>query len=159
MLFQKVYEDNASGKLSDERFKQLAGVYEVEQAELKEQNTILQNELEAFEADSENVSKFLELIKRYTTFNELTVPMLNAFIQKILVHAPDRTSGFRVVKVDIWFNFIGNFELPSEEPTQQEIEANTQYLQKLIRQRAANRRYAAKMKEKERLKQELAATA
>jgi hypothetical protein len=158
-LFQKVYEDNASGKLSDERFKQLSGVYEKEQAELREQNTILQNELEAFEADSDNVSRFLELIKRYTTFDEISTPMLNEFIQKILVHAPDRTSGFRVVKVDIWFNFIGNFELPKEEHTPEEIEAETKYLQKCLKQRESNRRYREKKRAKELLEQALATAA
>jgi len=140
-LFRKVYEDNACGKLSDERFKQLSDVYEAEQATLKEQNAALQKALEVFESDSDNVNRFLELMKRYTAFNELTTPMLNEFIQKILVHAPDRSGGERVVKVDIWFNFIGNFELPHEEPTPEEIAAHAKRLAKLMRQREANRRY------------------
>lgn len=144
LLFRKVYEDNATGKLSDERFEQLSGGYEAEQAELKIQNAALQNEVAGFETDSANVEGFLRLARRYRSFDELTTPMLNEFVQKILVHEADRSSGERVQRVDIHFNFIGNFELPKEEPTPEELAAHAKRLEKLKKQREANRRYYEK---------------
>ncbi|MCL2153835.1 MAG: recombinase family protein [Oscillospiraceae bacterium] len=158
LLFQKVYEDNATGKLSDERYKQLSVAYEQEQAGLKHQNTVLKSELDTFEADSTNTDAFMKLVRKYTAFDELTTPMLNEFIRKIVVHRPDKSSGERVQKVDIHFNFIGNFELPQEEPTPEEIEANAILIEKLLKKREANRRYNekynAKQREKYRLEQE-----
>jgi len=110
--FQKIYEDNASGKLSDKRLAQLSGSYEQEQASLKEQSALLQDELNAFNADGEKAGKFIEVVRRYTEFDELSNAMLNEFIQKILVHEADKSSGERVQEVDVYFNFIGNFTLP-----------------------------------------------
>jgi DNA invertase Pin-like site-specific DNA recombinase len=153
-LFRKVYEDNAGGKLSDARFEQLASGYEQEQAELKQQSAVLQAELDAFEADSENVGRFLELARRHTAFDELTTPMLNEFVREIFIHKPDKSSGERVVKVDIHFNFIGNFELPKAEPTPEELEARAKRLEKLMKQREANRRYYEKHKEKQAREQQ-----
>lgn len=150
LLFRKVYEDNATGKLTDERFEQLSGAYEAEQAELKARNAVLENEMAAFEADSKNVDRFLHLVRRHRSFDELTTSMLNEFVQKILVHKPDKSSGERVQKVDIWFNFIGNFELPRAEPTSEELAAHAKRLEKLKKQREANRRYyEKKRREKE----------
>jgi hypothetical protein len=80
--------------------------------------------------------------------------MLNEFIHKIYVHEADRSSGERVVKVDVHFNFIGNFELPRVEPTPEELEANAKRLARLQKQREANRRYYAKQKEKQRQERE-----
>ncbi|MDR1558452.1 MAG: recombinase family protein [Clostridiales bacterium] len=154
LLFRKVYEDNATGKLTDERFEQLSGTYEAEQAELKMRNAGLEDEIAAFEADSENVGRFLKLARRHRSFEELTTPMLNEFVQKILVHKPDKSSGERVQKVDIWFNFIGNFELPKAEPTPEEVAAHAKRLEKLKKQREANwRHYEKKRREKEEREQ------
>lgn len=62
-------------------------------------------------------TNFIELVKRYTDFSELTTPMLNEFVEKILVHEADYSSGERVQEVEIYLNFIGKFELPVKEPT------------------------------------------
>jgi hypothetical protein len=148
-LFRKVYEDNATGKLSDERFTQLSGAYESEQAELRQQSTALRSELEAFEADSEKAEKFIGIVRRYTEFDALSTAMLNEFVQKILVHAPDKSSGERVQEVDVYLNFIGKFDLPIEEeapPTQEELAAQEKRRKRLARQREANRRFYAKRK-------------
>jgi small-conductance mechanosensitive channel len=102
LLFQRVYEDYATAKLSDERYQQLSGSYEKEQAELKAQNAALQAELDAFNADGEKAGRFIEIVRRYTEFDELTTPMLNEFIHKILVHEADKSSGERVQKVEIY---------------------------------------------------------
>ena len=150
-LFRKVYEDNATGKLSDERFTQLSGAYEAEQAELRQQSAILRDELEAFEADSEKAGKFIEIVRRYTEFDTLTGAMLNEFVEKILVHKADKSSGERVQQVDVYLNFIGKFDLPPVEeapPTPEELEAREKRRRKLERQREANRRFYEKQKAK-----------
>jgi DNA invertase Pin-like site-specific DNA recombinase len=150
LLFQRIYEDNATGKISDERFMQLSGVYESEQSELKQQNKHLQTEIDAFYTDSEKSDKFIELVNRYGEITELTTPLLNEFINKIIVHEADKSSGERVQKVVIHFNLIGEFELPHEEKplTPEEQEAHEKWLKKKAYQREANRRWYAKQKAK-----------
>jgi len=158
-LFRKVYEDNANGKLSDERYNQLSGAYEREQGELKQQNIELQSELDSFNADSVKADRFIEIVRHYTEFEKLTTPMLNEFINKILVYESDKSSGERVQQVDIHFNFIGNFIVPREEapPTPEELETQEKLREKRAKQREANKRwYAKKMKEAERLRAEQA---
>lgn len=78
-------------------------------------------EIEKYESDTVRADKFIELVKRYTDFSELTIPMLNEFVEKILVHEADYSSGERVQEVEIYLNFIGKFELPVKEPTAEEI--------------------------------------
>jgi hypothetical protein len=137
--------------LSDERFAQLSGAYEAEQAELRQQSALLRFGLDAFEADSEKAGKFIGIVRRYTEFDELSGAMLNEFVQKILVHAPDKSSGERVQQVDVYLNFIGKFDLPAEEeapPSPEELAAREKRRQKLARQREANRRFYAKQKAK-----------
>jgi hypothetical protein len=149
-LFQKVYEDNVTGKLSDERFAQLSGSYDKEQTELKAQNTVLREELDVFVADNEKTGRFIELVRRYKDFEELTTPMLNEFIQKILVHEADKSSGERIQDLDIFFSFIGNFEIPKEEivPTAEELAEQEKQRRKREKQREANQRFYAKQKAK-----------
>ncbi|MCL2034227.1 MAG: recombinase family protein [Oscillospiraceae bacterium] len=154
-LFRKTYEDNATGKLSDKRFTQLSAEYEREQEMLDAQNDILQTELDNFRACNMKVDSFIGLVRRYTSFEELTAQMLNEYIKKIVVYEPDRSSGERVQDVEIYFNFIGKFELPETEPTPEELAAHEKRIQKLIKQREANKRYYQKKKaERERLKQQ-----
>ncbi|GHV48652.1 recombinase [Clostridia bacterium] len=147
-LFKKIYEDNASEKLSDKRFEQLSADYEREQAELESQNELLTEQITAFNEDSEKSSRFIELVRRYTQFDELTTPMLNSFINKIVVHEADKSSGERVQNVDVHFNFIGKFTPPQEKhiPTEEELAEAEKRRQRLVKQREANHRYYAKRK-------------
>jgi len=148
-LFRKTYEDNVNGKLSDERFKKLTTDYEAEQAELLQRNSVLQNELDEFNADSFKTDNFIELVRRYTEFEELSTQMLNEFIQKIVVHTADKSSGERIQDVDIYFNFIGNIDFPVEEPQKVDpAEQEKKYI-KRIKQREANQRAYAKRKAKQ----------
>ena len=111
-LFQKVYEDNANGRLSDERYELLSATYEQEQIDLKAQNAELQAHLTAFETDSFKADRFIEIVKRYTEFDTLTPAMLNSFVEKIYVHEADKTGAQREQQIDIHLNFIGQFEPP-----------------------------------------------
>jgi len=147
-LFRKVYEDNAAGKLSDERYAMLASAYEQEQLDLKKQTADMQTELNGYIEDSLKAERFIEIVRRYTKFDELTNAMLVEFISKIFVHEADKSTGERIQHIDIHFNFIGNFELPYEDvpPTTEEIEAEKQRIAKLERQRETNRRWYASKK-------------
>ena len=120
VLIRKLYESYAKGDLTEKRFKLLSGDYEREQEELDAAISQGEQELAKYDADEERVEQFLELVKRYTDFTELTTPMLNEFVEKILVHAPDRRTGERVQEIEIHFKFIGRFDLPEAELTPEE---------------------------------------
>ena len=96
----------------------------------------------------------MELAKKYTDFSVLTVPMINEFVDKIMVHAPDKSSGERVQEIEIYLNFIGNFEVPMQEPTPEELEEMERIRLKKQRNREAVNRYQKKMKEKRKLAKE-----
>jgi hypothetical protein len=153
MLFRKTYEDNAVGKLSDDRFKQLTDAYDSEQAELKQQNIVLQAEVDTFDADSVKADRFIDLVKRYTDFTELTAPVINEFVDKILVYEADKSSGKRVQRVDIHFNFIGAFDVPAVEPipTAEEIEAERKQAEIRAKRREYNQRYQSRRKVKDKV--------
>jgi len=155
-LFQKTYEDNVSGKLSDARFEQLSDTYELEQAGLKKQNEKIKAEFDLLTANSEKGGHLLELVRRYTDFPELTAPMLNEFINKVHVHQADKSSGERVQKVDIYLSTPGKFDAPDAvaPPTREELEALEKRLAKKRKQQEYfRRRYLEKKEEKARLAQ------
>jgi len=139
LLYRKVYEDNAIGKLSDERFQQMSGDYEQEQADLKTQSIAITAELEAFEQDSLNVDRFMELVRRYTKFDELTTPMLHEFVDKVIVHEADRSTGERVQQVDIHLNFVGHFIIPGTEPIPLTPEEQAAEEERLAKKRHKNK--------------------
>ena len=152
LLFQKVYEDNATGKLSDERFEQLSNSYEREQTELKQVTAQMQANLTAYEKDSLKADSFIEIVKRYTEFDTLTNAMLNEFVEKIIVYEADKTGLQREQQVDIHLNFIGYFTLPKEEappPTEEELAEQEKRRCRLEYQREANRRWYAKKRREE----------
>ncbi|MCI8657486.1 MAG: DUF4368 domain-containing protein [Oscillospiraceae bacterium] len=109
-LFQRIYEDNVNCKLSDERFAKLSQSYEDEQRTLKDRVTALRGEVEQEQQQAVNVGQFIALVKRYTEVEELTPAILNEFISRVVVYAPDRSSGKRTQRIDIQYNFIG--EIP-----------------------------------------------
>lgn len=109
-LFQRIYEDNISGKLSDERFMKLSKGYDTEQADLQEELAQLQTNIEQEEKQTVNVDRFLAVVKKYTNLTELTPEILHEFIDKILVHAPDKSSGRRLQEIEIIYNHIGVFD-------------------------------------------------
>jgi len=137
-LFLKIYEDNALGKLSDERFAQVSVAYDAEQATLKTQTAAMKTELEAFEQDGQNADRFLALVKRYTAFDELTTPMINEFVEKIIVHEADKSSGERRQQIDVYLNFIGDFTVPGDEPKPLTAEEEAAEEKRLAKKRKKN---------------------
>ena len=91
--------------------------------------------MSAFAEDTDRAKQFLELAKKYTDFSELTTPMINEFIEKIIVHAPERIDGERVQEVEIHLRFIGQFELPAPELTEEEIKRQEFLKKERIRSR------------------------
>jgi hypothetical protein len=121
MLIKGLYENKVAGSLSAKRFEILSREYEEEQEGLEKQIAELQAALERFEEDGGRADKFIELVRRYTDFTELTTPMLNEFVEKILVHEAERTNGRRAQKVKIYLNFIGKINVPGQEETEPEV--------------------------------------
>lgn len=120
-LIKKLYESYATDKISEKRFALLSGEYEREQEELESSIAEAEASLNAFEADTAKVDQFLALAKKHTDFSILTTPMIYEFVDKIFVHAPDRSSGERTQEVDIYLKFIGKFDVPLPEPTAEEL--------------------------------------
>ena len=148
MLMKKLYEDNISGKLSDKRFEFMLSEFENEQDTLEISMENAKAEIEKYESDTVRADKFIELVKRYTDFSELTTPMLNEFVEKILVHEADYSSGERVQEVEIYLNFIGKFELHVKEPTAEEIAEHEKLKARRAKKAEYNRRYMEKRRKR-----------
>lgn len=148
VLIQKLYESYALNKITEKRFDDFLAAYEQEQAELKAVLETDTGELQAYEADSDHIASFLKLARKYRDTDELTTPMIYAYIEKIIVHAPEKINGERHMQLDIYLKFIGNFQVPQTDPTAEEIAAE----EKRRQQRAKNREKVARCMEKKKLK-------
>ena len=104
-LFTRLYEDNVSGKISDERFEIMSKNYDEEQKKLKQGVSELAVFIEAKEQKSSDISQFIEIIRKYSEIIELTPEIMHELIEKIVVHAPDKSSGHRVQQIDIYYRF------------------------------------------------------
>ena len=113
-LVRKLYETYAADKIPENHFTDLLKSYDTEQTNLYSEIEKLQAEINTFNADSVRADRFIELVKKHTEFKEFTPLLLNEFIEKVIVHEADKSTGKRIQKVDIYLNFIGNFELPIE---------------------------------------------
>ena len=114
-LIRKLYEGNATGKIPDKHFNRLLVEYDTEQSALEQEAAELKEGITAQAEDGMRAQRFVSLVRRYTSFDELTTPMLNEFIEKVVVHEADKSTGDRRQKVDIYFNFIGCFVPPKPE--------------------------------------------
>ncbi len=115
-LIQKIYEDNANGKLSDERYATLSMSYEEEQQKLKADIPEMQSYLETETDKTESLQKFIDKVKQITELKELTPELIHEFIDRIIVYAPRYLDGKRVQLMDIYYNGIGILrELSPEE--------------------------------------------
>ena len=115
-LLQKLYEDYALGRLPEKRHAKLSAQYEAEQAQLEQRSAELMEQMNAEQEESVNVDRFMELVDRYRDFTELTTPMLNEFIDKVIVHERRKINRYQYdQQIEIYFNFIGKVTLPEEE--------------------------------------------
>ena len=113
-IIQRLYEDHVMGKLNAERFAKLSEGYEKEQADLKQSVGNLRAIVNAAETQAVNVKSFLKIVKKYTEPAELTPAILREFVEKVVVHAPDKSSGHRVQRIDVHYTFIGEIDLSPE---------------------------------------------
>lgn len=109
-IIKKLYEDNFSGKLSDERYMIFSREYEDEQHTLKSEVEELKSQIEEQTSKVVNINSFLTVAKKYTSFETLTPGMLHELIEKIVVHEGDKSSGHRIQKIDIYYSFVGDLE-------------------------------------------------
>ena len=104
-LFTRLYGDNVSGKISDERFEMMSKGHEDEQAELKIKISDLSTAIEGKEQKSADTSQFLEIVRKHTKITELTPEIMHELIEIIVVHASDKSSGHRVQQINIYYRF------------------------------------------------------
>lgn len=106
-LFRRTYEDNVSGKLTDERFAQLSSGYDAEQRDLREQIALLEKEIAEQETRTTQVEEFIMKCKSYGEIQELTPTILNDLVGKVLVEAPDKSTGKRRQGIHVSYNLVG----------------------------------------------------
>ena len=110
-LFLKMYEDRASGKITERNFVMLSSKYQQEQIELEEQTASLSEEIRKMEQEMIGAEKWVELIKENAVPKELTATLLNTMIEKILIHAPEiDDNGERTQEIEIYYRFIGKID-------------------------------------------------
>ena len=114
-LFERVYEDNVSGKLSDERFSKMSEKYEQEQRDIRAEVIELETAITGQESRLGDVDKFLSVVRKYTDIQTLSPSITNEFLDRIIVHEPEKARGNRIQRVDIVYNGIGMLELPKDD--------------------------------------------
>jgi DNA invertase Pin-like site-specific DNA recombinase len=162
-LIKGLYEDKVSGSLSAKRFEILSAEYETEQETLEAEIAEIEASLALFDADTGKAERFIEIVRKYTDFSELTAGMLNEYVEKILVYEAEKINNRRKQRVEVYLNFIGKFNAPvdggpaEEEPFNPAEHRRAQYRASYYKRR--DEILAKKATERERAKAEkLAAT-
>jgi len=155
-MIRKLYEDNVSGRLSDKHFDMMLSEYEKEMSVLEQQIENDKDTISTLETEVDNVEHFMELTKRYSDFTELTAPMINEFVSKIIIHKAEGKGADRTQEVEIYLNYVGKIELPQEQVILSEEELLQQEKERirLEKKRASNRKYMARKREEIRRQQE-----
>jgi len=118
-LFERIYEDNVSGKITDERFSKMSAKYEDEQAELAERMKALKAELEKETDKSMTADMFIAKVRRYTRAKKLTQRMLSELVDYIEVYNAEKIDGVHAQKLKIHYNCVGSIEIPNILPLPQ----------------------------------------
>ena len=163
VLLCKIYEDNILGKLPDARYATLDAQYAKEQDTLKAEIATLENFLANHEKNKKSAERFISLIEKYENFDNLTIAMLNEFIDKILVHERDRKGSIQTTQeIEIYFNFVGKFVPPhfmeveltpeQQEELRKREERKDRLHQNYLKRKAsgAQKRYEDKIKAKKK---------
>lgn len=120
-LMCRIYEDMILNKIPNNRYEILNNQYETEQLTLSKEIKDLELVISRYEKETDKARKFISLISRYENFDNLTNTMINEFVKKIIIHERDRKgSQTSKQKIEIYFNFIGNYEVPKEELSEEE---------------------------------------
>ncbi len=156
-IYKALFEDKALGKIDGAMFDEMAAGYLEEKAGLRVKTDAHQKELAEWSADSVRADKFIEIVRRYTSFEELTPAMLNEYIDKVVVHEGvwsegntgegGRPRSSRTQQVDVYLKYIGKFDVP-ELRSAEEIEAERVAEEKREAKRAYHREKTRKWKER-----------
>ena len=111
-LFMHIYEDNVSGKITNDRFRNLSFNYDKEQQELKIKIEQLSKEIENTEKKDTDITQFISNVKKYTEITDLTPEILNELIEKILIHQAEKIDGKKVQEIDIYYRGVGIISFP-----------------------------------------------
>jgi DNA invertase Pin-like site-specific DNA recombinase len=114
-LIKRLYESFAEALIPERQFSELLEGYAKEQQRLDNDIDRLQSDIDRYTADGVRADKFIALVKRHTEFNEFSAALLNEFVEKVIVHEADKSSGKRTQEVEIYLNFIGKFDVPETE--------------------------------------------
>ena len=113
-LFERIYEDNVSGKLSDDRFAKMSRRYEEEQKELSEKIKKLRSEIEKQSSRATSTDMFVSIVRKYTRARKLTPRMLNELVEKIEVYNAEKIDGEWIQRLRIHYNCVGEMNIPNE---------------------------------------------
>ena len=113
-LFERIYEDNVSSKLSDDRFAKMSRRYEEEQKELSEKIKKLRSEIEKQSSRATSTDMFVSIVRKYTRARKLTPRMLNELVEKIEVYNAEKIDGEWVQRLRIHYNCVGEMNIPNE---------------------------------------------
>lgn len=111
-LFMHIYEDNISGKITDERFRNLSFNYDKEQKELKIKIEQLSKDIENTEKKDTDITKFISNVKKYTELTKLSPEILNELVEKIIIHQKEKVNGKKVQEIDIYYRGVGIISFP-----------------------------------------------
>lgn len=114
-IIQRLYEDNVTGRISDERFSRMSATYEAEQQTLEKRVAELQILMDGAKQKAMNVEYFLSLVRKYTDIQELTGEIIREFVEKIIVFKAEKVDGHRQQRIQIIYNAIGAVEIPNEK--------------------------------------------
>ena len=110
-MFAKLYEDHAMGKIAERNYDMLLHKYQDEQMELEEKISALKTKLSENAETERNAERWISLIRKYTEVTELTAPLLNELIEKIVIHQGTTTEdGYRDQEIEIYYRFIGKID-------------------------------------------------
>ena len=115
-LFERIYEDNVSGKLSDDRFAKMSKRYDDEQKELAEKIKKLRSEIEKQSSQAMTTDMFISLVRKYTRTRKLTPRMLNELVEKIEVYNAEKIDGVWEQRLCIHYNCVGEITIPKMLP-------------------------------------------
>lgn len=113
-IFERLYEDNLSGKITDERFKKMSVNYDDEQKDLHERLNRLNAILEELSCKTNSTEKFIKAVKKYTRVKKLTASMVTELIEHIEVHHTEKIDGVKTQKLVIYYNCIGSINIPDD---------------------------------------------
>ena len=114
-IIQRLYEDNVTGRISDERFARMSATYEAEQQTLEKRVAELQILMDGAKQKAMNVEYFLSLVRKYTDIQELTGEIIREFVEKTIVFKAEKVDGHRQQRIQIIYNAIGAVEIPNEK--------------------------------------------